>query len=116
MGISFNLSAIDNGLLLLVILLASFASKILGGFLGGMSAGLGYTRSFTIGLGLNARGIMELVIANIALANGFIDISVFSILVIMALTTTIFTPFLLKEGFRLVDRSDRKRGRFLQNC
>jgi len=67
-------------------------------------------------MGLNAHGIMELVIANIALAKGFIDISVFSILVLMALTTTVLTPFLLKEGFRLVDRSDRKRGRFLQNC
>jgi hypothetical protein len=33
---------------------------------------------------------------------------VFSILVIMALLTTIFTPFLLKEGFRLIDRAQQK--------
>ena len=48
--------------------------------------------------------LLELVIANIALAKGFIDVPVFSILVLMALLTTILTPFLLKEGFRLIDR------------
>jgi Kef-type K+ transport system membrane component KefB len=49
---------------------------------------------------------MELVIANIALAKGFIDVPVFSILVLMALLTTVLTPFLLKEGFRWIDKSN----------
>jgi Kef-type K+ transport system membrane component KefB len=105
MGISFNFSALNDGLLLIVVLIASFFSKIFGGYLGGRLAGFNQAKSLTLGLGLNARGIMELVIANIALAKGFIDISVFSILVLMALLTTILTPFLLKEGFRLIDRN-----------
>ena len=104
MGISFNFSALNDWLLLVVVLFASFFSKIFGGYLGGRMAGFSHAKSVTIGMGLNARGIMELVIANIALAKGFIDVPVFSILVLMALLTTIFTPFLLKEGFRLIDR------------
>jgi Kef-type K+ transport system membrane component KefB len=108
MGISFNFNSLDNGLLLTVILFASFFSKIFGGYLGGKLAGFNSAKSVTLGLGLNARGIMELVIANIALAKGFIDISIFSILVLMALLTTILTPFLLKEGFRLIDRQKVK--------
>ena len=107
MGISFNFSALDDGLLLFVVLFASFFSKIFGGYLGGILAGFNQAKSLTLGLGLNARGIMELVIANIALAKGFIDVPVFSILVLMALLTTILTPFLLKEGFRLIDRQDK---------
>jgi len=107
MGVSFDFCALDNGLLLVVVLIASFFSKIFGGFLGGRLAGFGNARSVTLGLGLNARGIMELVIANIALVKGFIDLSVFSILVVMALLTTILTPFLLKLGFRFIDRKDR---------
>ena len=92
--------------LLTVILFASFFSKIFGGYLGGKLAGFNSAKSVTLGLGLNARGIMELVIANIALAKGFIDVPVFSILVLMALLTTILTPFLLNEGFRQIDRKN----------
>ena len=99
---TFN--AVRDILLLTVVLFASFFSKIFGGYLGGRLAGFSHAKSLTLGMGLNARGIMELVIANIALAKGFIDVSVFSILVLMALLTTILTPFLLKEGFRLIDR------------
>ncbi|MCX6306472.1 MAG: cation:proton antiporter [Bacteroidetes bacterium] len=104
MGISFDFCALNDVLLLVVVLFASFFSKIFGGYLGGRVAGFSNAKSLTIGLGLNARGIMELVIANIALAKGFIDVPVFSILVLMALLTTILTPFLLKEGFRLIDK------------
>jgi Kef-type K+ transport system membrane component KefB len=104
MGISFDFGALNDMTLLAVVLFASFFSKIFGGYLGGRLAGFDQARSLTLGLGLNARGIMELVIANIALAKGFIDVTVFSILVLMALLTTILTPFLLKSGFTLIDR------------
>jgi Kef-type K+ transport system membrane component KefB len=102
MGISFNITSLDNILLLSVVLVFSFFSKIFGGFLGGRMAGFSNEKSLTLGLGLNARGIMELVIANIALTKGFIDISMFSILVMMALLTTLLTPILLREGFELI--------------
>jgi Kef-type K+ transport system membrane component KefB len=108
MGISFNILSLSNWWLLLVVIITSFFSKIFGGYVGGRLAGLDNSKSVTLGMGLNARGIMELVIANIALAKGFIDISVFSILVLMALLTTIITPFLLKEGFRLIDLHNGK--------
>jgi Kef-type K+ transport system membrane component KefB len=52
-----------------------------------------------VGLGLNGRGIMELVIANIALANGFIGPRVFSVLVLMAIVTTVITPVLLRRAY-----------------
>lgn len=104
MGLAFNFGALDNGTLLIVVLAASFISKIFGGYLGGRLAGLSNAKSVTVGLGLNARGIIELVIANIALSKGFIDVRIFSILVVMALLTTILTPFLLKRGFTMIDR------------
>jgi len=104
MGIQFDASALTNGLLLTVVLIASFLSKILGGYFGSRLAGFDNLRSITIGLGLNARGIMELVIANIALQKGFIDVPIFSILVMMALLTTLITPFLLKDAFVRIDK------------
>lgn len=110
MGISFNIISIDNLLLLTVVLIASFFSKIFGGYFGGRLAGFDNAKSITLGLGLNARGIMELVIANIALQKGFIDVSMFSILVTMALLTTVITPFLLKDAFAWMDKIHHPSG------
>jgi Kef-type K+ transport system membrane component KefB len=104
MGVSFDLSSLNNLLLMTVILIASVLSKIFGGYFGGRLAGFDNAKSITIGLGLNARGIMEIVIANIALQKGFIDISIFSILVLMALLTTVITPFMLKDAFERIDK------------
>ncbi|MDW8272921.1 MAG: cation:proton antiporter [Chitinophagales bacterium] len=98
-GLEFNVSSIDNLALLAGVILVSYLSKIAGGFLGGILAGLGSRFSLVLGMGLNARGIMELVIANIAYRNGLIDNEVFSILVIMGVLTTLTTPLILKRAF-----------------
>jgi Kef-type K+ transport system membrane component KefB len=105
-GAAFNFTVISSWLFLVILLAASFLSKILGGFLGGRLAGFTNQKSFALGYGLNARGIMELVIANIALQQGLIDTSIYSILVIMALLTTILTPFFLKKAFNKIDAED----------
>jgi len=103
-GVQFNWGSISNYSLLFVVLGASLFSKLIGGFLGGRLAGLSKYESITIGVGLNARGIMELVIATIALSNGFISEEIFSILVIMGLFTTLISPYLLKQSFLLIDK------------
>ena len=106
MGIAFNITVINDFWLLIAVLGASFFSKIFGGYVGGRCAGFNSTKSLSLGFGLNARGIMELVIANIALQKGFISVPIFSILVIMAMLTTLLTPFFLKKAFRIIDREN----------
>lgn len=99
-GLEFNLLSVNNIGLLMAVLVISYLSKIIGGYIGGRFAGLNGKTSLTIGIGLNARGIMELVIANIAYNAGLISIEIFSILVIMGILTTLSTPFLLKKAFK----------------
>jgi len=98
-GLEFNISSISNIGLLVAVIAISYLSKIAGGYIGGTLAGLSKRVSLTLGIGLNARGIMELVIANIAYRNGLISTEVFSILVIMGVLTTLTTPLLLKRAF-----------------
>lgn len=102
-GLEFKFDAISNYWLLIAIVFVSFASKIAGGFIGGAAAGLKRRESLVLGIGLNARGIMELVIANIAYQAKLINSEIFSMLVIMGLLTTLTTPFLLKRVFRSID-------------
>lgn len=103
-GLEFQFSSIQNYPLLFAIIAVSFLSKIVGGYVGGRFARLDHKISLALGFGLNARGIMELVIANIAYKAGIINTEIFSMLVIMGLITTLATPFLLKRAFKSIDK------------
>lgn len=105
-GLEFNISSIQNYGLLIAIIFVSYFSKIFGGFVGGKIIGLNNKTSLTLGLGLNARGIMELVIANIAYKAGLIDSEIFSMLVIMGVLTTLSTPIMLKRSFKSIENEN----------
>ena len=98
-GLEFDDSSLRDWKLVLAILLVAFLGKIFGGYIGGRLARLSSGESWALGIGLNGRGIMELVIANIALANKFIGNQMFTILVLMAVVTTVATPSLLKRAY-----------------
>jgi Kef-type K+ transport system membrane component KefB len=102
-GLQFDASGLRNWKLVVAILVVSFAGKIFGGFVGGKLAGMSSDESWALGVGLNGRGVMELVIANVALSNGFISQDLFTILVLMAVVTTFTTPFLLKRAYGRID-------------
>jgi Kef-type K+ transport system membrane component KefB len=101
-GLEFHIGSLTNWPLALSILAAAFAGKLLGGYWGGRLAGLSKRESWALGCGVNGRGIMELVIANIALTNGFITQDLFSMLVLMGTVTTFVTPFLLGKAFEMI--------------
>ncbi|HWP38139.1 MAG TPA: cation:proton antiporter, partial [Gemmatimonadales bacterium] len=90
------------------VLAVAFAGKIAGGYLGGRLAGIDRRESLALGYGLNGRGIMELVIANIAYSSGFIGERLFSMIVLVGVVTTFATPLLLKRALpRLAPARDR---------
>ncbi len=102
-GLEFNVSSIQDVPLLMTILAVSFGSKILGGLIGGKLAGMSRMGSLTLGMGLNARGIMGLVLANIAYKAEMISMEVFSILVIMSVVTTLSTALSMKSFFNKLE-------------
>lgn len=103
-GLEFDAFSLSGIWVPTVVLAVAFAGKILAGRLGGWLAGMGPAESWALGIGLNGRGIMELVVAKIGLSSGFIGTGLFSVLVLMGVTTTIITPVLLKRAFQAVDR------------
>jgi len=105
-GLEFDARSLQNWWLVLAILVASFVGKVSGGYIGGKLAGMTNDESWAVGAGLNGRGVMELVIANIALTNGFINRQLFTILVLMAVVTTFATPFMLKYAYDRILRTE----------
>ena len=96
-GLQFTPAAFEQPLFMGCVLVVSAFSKIVAGWLGGRIAGLSNRESLSIGAMLNGRGVMELVVANVALRVGMIDGTLFSILVIMGLVTTLMTPLLFRR-------------------
>jgi len=105
-GMNLDISAAtETPLFVLVLIAIAFFGKLIGA---GLPAYLfGYTRreSLAVGVGMSARGAVELIIADIALRAGLfthpepvpeIVEHLFSAVVLMAVATTVLTPLLLR--------------------
>jgi len=92
--------------MIVLITAVAFFGKLFGGILGGLFAGFRGRPLVALGVGLNARGMMELLLAQVGLAAGIIGPDLYSALIIMTLVTTLSTPPLMKRlirGFRAQD-------------
>ncbi len=82
--------------LCLLILLVAVAGKFGGATLAARLTGMPWREAIALGVLMNARGLMELVILNVGLDVGTISPVLFSMMVIMALLTTFMTTPILE--------------------
>lgn len=113
--VSLDVFRTDLAVLVAVIVIATLG-KVVGTALFYLPSRNGWREGLVVGAGMNGRGAVEIIVAEIALAQGLIDRDVFSILVFMALFTTATVPILLTIGVRwlrrrgeLVRAGDRKQ-------
>jgi Kef-type K+ transport system membrane component KefB len=85
---------------LAIILAAAIGGKIIPVYLAGRLCGFDHHRASILGSLMNTRALMELIVLNIGYDLGFIPQTVFTMLVIMAVVTTIMTGPLLKVFLR----------------
>ena len=103
-GLKVNLVSLLNPTLmaigLLVIFIACFG-KIVGTYLGGRTiARRDSWTSLSLGAALNARGAMEIIIATIGLKLGILSQDMFSIIVLMAMATSLMAPPALRWALK----------------
>jgi Kef-type K+ transport system membrane component KefB len=80
---------------LLLIVLVAIVGKIIGGSLGARIAGEPWRPALAIGSLMNARGLMELIVMKVGLDAGLIGRPLFTMLLVMAIVTTVMTGPLL---------------------
>jgi Kef-type K+ transport system membrane component KefB len=85
------LNTVDAWLLFGLILLVAVGSKLLVSALCVRASGMPWRDSLAVGVLVNTRGLVELVILNVGLDLHIISPTLFSMMVIMALTTTLMT-------------------------
>ena len=97
-GLNMDLSTLlDPALLLFTLAVIAVASigKFLGAFAGGSLGGLTGAESLGLATALNARGSTEVIIASIGLSLGVLSNQLFTMIVAMALVTTMTLPPML---------------------
>jgi Kef-type K+ transport system membrane component KefB len=82
-------------LLCALIILVAIAGKLGGSMLMSRWTGMSWTQSFSIGVLMNTRGLVELVVLNIGYDLGILPARIFAMMVVMALVTTFMTGPLL---------------------
>jgi len=112
-GLSADLTILkDPALLLLTVGLVVIASlgKFGGAFAGGKLGGLTLRESLALGTGMNARGSTEVIIATIGLSMGALSEDLFTMIVAMAIITTMAMPPTLRWALaRLPMRRQEKQ-------
>lgn len=97
-----SLGSAQLWLVFLAVLLAAIAGKGLACWGAARWSGLSHPEAIGIGVLMNARGLMELIIINIGLQKGVITKELFAILVLMAIFTTLMaSPLFDRLEFRL---------------
>ncbi len=113
-GLSINLKVLADpqllGLAVLVIGIASIG-KLGGCYVGSRLARLNSRESLAIGLGMNARGSTEVILATIGLAMGVLNQRLFTIIVLMAVVTTLIMPPLLRWALARVQTRPEEKER-----
>lgn len=99
-GLKVDIKALFNpdlALLTFILILVATLSKVLGAYSGArFIARIDHWTSLSFGAALNARGAIQIIIATIGLSFNIISAEIFSVIILMAVITSIISPVLLK--------------------
>ncbi len=113
-GLSADLTVLkDPALALMALGLIAIASfgKFAGAFIGGEIGGLSRREALALGCGMNARGSTEVIVASIGLSMGALSQNLFTMIVVMAVVTTMAMPPMLRWALARVPmrKSEKER-------
>ena len=99
-----GLTSLSDWLWCAAILVVATLAKVVPVYFAARLAGLEKPQSGMLGVLMNTRGLMELIVLNVGLSLGFIPPNVFTMLVIMAVGTTFMTAPLLRLFLKRLGR------------
>lgn len=102
-GLAVDIPGLQAGDLVafVLIMVAACAGKFLGAFGAARTAGVGMRDSVALGVLMNTRGLIEIVLLTVGLDAGLIDDRLFTLLALMAIATTLLTSPLLHRIVRI---------------
>ncbi|GAA6623719.1 cation:proton antiporter [Scytonema sp. NUACC26] len=98
----------------LVVLAIACFGKFTGAYLGSLLGGLSHWEGIAMGSGMNARGAMEIIVATIGVSLGVLNPQMYSIIVMVAIVTSLMAPPLLRWALSKVSVGEEEAQRLEQ--
>ncbi|KAJ3114734.1 K(+)/H(+) antiporter [Phlyctochytrium bullatum] len=93
-GLNTRIDTLNDGTAwgyVVLIILVACGGKIIGCTAASRMSGMNWRESFTVGILMNTKGLVEIIVLNLGLKSGVINEKIFSMFVVMAVTTTVMT-------------------------
>jgi Kef-type K+ transport system membrane component KefB/nucleotide-binding universal stress UspA family protein len=110
-GLKVDLHTLHSGKMLGIVFAVATAGKLIGCVWGGLMGKMSFAESLAIGVAMNARGAMGLVVALIGVTLGILTPAMFAIIVVVAIATSFMAPLLLRIVMRFVPMSPEEQAR-----
>lgn len=110
-GLKVNLWALSGWQMPTLIIGLAVAGKLIGCYGGARLGGLPHWDSVAVGVGMNARGAMGLVVALIGLSLGLLTSEMYSTIVLVAVVTSFLAPLLLRLIIPKLTMTEEERRR-----
>jgi K+:H+ antiporter len=107
-GLRLDLTLLARPTVLLVgvaVLAVATLGKIGGAYLGARSSRIGHWEALAIGAGLNARGVIAVVVATVGVQLGVLSTAGYTVIVLVAVLTSVLAPPLLRFAVARADKA-----------
>lgn len=111
-GLRMDLTALGDPRVLLaavVVLAVATVGKFVGAYLGARASKLSSWEGLALGAGMNARGVVEVVVAMAGLRLGVLNVATYTIILLVAILTSLMAPPLLRLAMRRVEYTADER-------
>ncbi len=110
-GLRLDLTALGRPIVLLsacVALAVAVLGKVAGVFVGARLSGLNPWESLALGAGLNARGVIQIVVATVGLRLGVLTTVTYTIVILVAIATSLMAAPILRLAMRRLDQTEEE--------
>lgn len=107
-GLRMDLTALTRPPVLLAglaVLAVAVVGKFLGAYAGARLSRLNRWEALALGAGLNARGVIEVVVAMVGLRLGILSVEAYTLVVLVAIVTSLMTPPVLRLAMTRVEQT-----------
>ncbi|MFJ2887438.1 cation:proton antiporter [Streptomyces sp. NPDC087305] len=111
-GLRVDLTALGRPAVLLtavVVLALAVFGKFAGAYLGARLSRMGHWEGLALGAGMNARGVIEVIVAMVGLRLGVLSPALYTIVVLVAVITSLMAPPVLRVAMAKVEHTAEER-------
>ncbi|MET7934868.1 cation:proton antiporter [Streptomyces sp. NPDC005322] len=107
-GLRMDLSALADPQIsawALAVVVVAVVGKFVGAFAGALTGRMNRWEALAVGAGMNARGVIEVIIAMVGVRLGLLSTEMYSIVVLVAVLTSVMAPPLLRTAMKRIERT-----------